>query len=181
MHENNSELMGALMGLAGFLNSPRQDEVLLKAAGVQLDRALFPLLVRVGRLGPISVADLAEHVGRDPSTVSRQVAKLVGLRLVERVEGPDRRTRATAITPKGARVMDALSAAREAMLDRVFASWKPKEREALARLNKRFVDGLRAYAQPLDQGSAREIGNHRDRAIAPDRPGALTPLLRNRG
>ena len=37
-----TDLVGALMDLVGRLNSPRQDEVLLKAAGVHLDRALFP-------------------------------------------------------------------------------------------------------------------------------------------
>ena len=146
MHGNNSDLVDALMDLVGFLNSPRQDEVLLKAAGVQLDRALFPLLVRVGRLGPISVADLAEHVGRDPSTVSRQVAKLVGLRLVERLDGMDKRQRATVITAKGARVMDALTSAREAMLERVFKGWTAAERSTLAKLNRRFVDGLNQVA-----------------------------------
>ena len=145
-HEDSSDLTGALMDLVGFLNSPRQDEALLKAAGVQLDRALFPLLVRIARLGPISVADLAEHVGRDPSTVSRQVARLVGLRLAARVEGPDRRMRPVGITEKGDRVMGALTAAREAMLNRVFADWSAADRAAFGRLNRRFVEGLKAMA-----------------------------------
>lgn len=143
-HEDNSDLTGALMDLVGILNSPRQDEALLKSAGVHLDRALFPLLVRIARLGPISVADLAEHVGRDPSTVSRQVARLVGLRLAVRVEGPDRRMRAVGITAKGERVMGALATAREEALSRVFADWSAADRAALGRLNRRFVEGLKA-------------------------------------
>ena len=44
-------LAGALIDLVGALNSPRQDEVLLREAGVTLDRALFPLLVRIARAG----------------------------------------------------------------------------------------------------------------------------------
>jgi len=94
MHDSDTDLATILLDLIGFFNSPRQDDALLKAASVQLDRALFPLLLRIGTMGPLNVAELAELVGRDPSTVSRQVAKLEGWRLVERVGGEDRRTRA---------------------------------------------------------------------------------------
>ena len=146
MHESNAELTGALLDLVGFLNSPRQDEALLKAAGVHLDRALFPLLVRIGARGPVNMADLAEQVGRDPSTVSRQVARLTGLRLVERVDGEDRRMRAAKITAKGERVAEALKMAREALLEKVFAGWTTGDRNALARLNRKFVDGLKEAA-----------------------------------
>ncbi len=40
---NLDELVGALVDLIGFLNSPQRDDRLLDAAGVDLDRALFPL------------------------------------------------------------------------------------------------------------------------------------------
>ena len=151
---NNTDLADALMDLVGFLNSPRQDEVLLKAAGVHLDRALFPLLMRIGAFGPLSVAALADQVGRDASTVSRQVAKLEGWRLVERVDGADKRTRAAVITAKGRRTMEAVAAAREAALDTALAGWTAKDRDALARLSRRFVDGLKAASAGSDQGGA---------------------------
>ena len=56
-------LVGALMDLVGFLNSPQRDDLLLREAGVSLDRALFPLLVRIGAQGPLGVAELAAMVG----------------------------------------------------------------------------------------------------------------------
>ncbi len=143
MHEKNSDLLTAMMDLVGFLNSPRQDDVLLKAAGVRLDRALFPLLVRIGRAGRVNVGELADQVGRDPSTISRQIAKLEHLGLVERLEGSDRRTRAAQITARGEQVMASLATAREAALEKVVGGWTPDERETLARLTRRFVDGLR--------------------------------------
>jgi hypothetical protein len=59
-------IASALIDLTGCLNSPRQDDVLLRAAGVSLDRALFPLLVRLGNARAMSVVQLAEHAGREP-------------------------------------------------------------------------------------------------------------------
>ena len=48
-----------MIKLIGFLNSPRRDDALLKEAGVSLDRALFPLLVRLGMSGDCTRIDLA--------------------------------------------------------------------------------------------------------------------------
>ena len=64
----------ALIDLVGFFNRPQNDAILVREAGVSLDRALFPLLVRIQRRGPLGVGELADLVGRDYTTVSRQVA-----------------------------------------------------------------------------------------------------------
>jgi DNA-binding MarR family transcriptional regulator len=66
------------------MNRPQRDKALIKEAGIPLDRALFPLLVSADRFGPIGVVKLADRVGRDYTTVSRQVAKLESHGLVER-------------------------------------------------------------------------------------------------
>ena len=106
-------LQAALMDIVGMLNSPRYDDILLDEAGVSLDRALFPLLVRIDALGPISIAELADQVGRDHSTVSRQVAKLETLGFVARqTRADDQRIRAASITRKGKEVARTLAAAR---------------------------------------------------------------------
>ena len=55
------QLHEALIDLAGMMNRPQQDDALLSEAGVALDRALFPLLVRIERRGPIGVVELAEN------------------------------------------------------------------------------------------------------------------------
>ena len=73
-----------MLDLLGFLNSPQRDDALLREAGVDLDRALFPLLVILGVRGALGVAELADQVGRDHTTVSRQLAKLESLDLVAR-------------------------------------------------------------------------------------------------
>jgi DNA-binding MarR family transcriptional regulator len=125
--------------------------VLLNEAGVNLDRALFPLLVRLARSGPLSVAGLADQVGRDHTTISRQLAKLESLGLIARpVGGADRRVRAAALTRAGDKIVRAISAARRRLLSRALAKWTPEDRAALAKLNRRFVDALA-------QTSGREI------------------------
>ena len=59
------ELHGALIDIVSVMNRPQRDEQMVREAGISLDRALFPLLVMVERLGPIGVVDLADRVGRD--------------------------------------------------------------------------------------------------------------------
>ena len=104
----------ALLDIVGVMNRPQRDEALIKEAGIPLDRALFPLLVGIERFGPIGVVDLADRVGRDYTTVSRQVAKLESLGLVERRgSAADRRVREAVITPKGKAMTDLVDAARE--------------------------------------------------------------------
>ncbi|THD58709.1 MAG: MarR family transcriptional regulator [Phenylobacterium sp.] len=126
-----------------FLNSPRRDEVLLREAGVSLDRALFPLLVRLGARGPLSVAGLADQVGRDHTTLSRQLAKLEGLGLIARHGGEgDRRVRTAHLTAAGEAAVQAITAARRRLLSKALAGWDPADRARLAALNRRFVDAL---------------------------------------
>ena len=152
-------LAGALMDLVGFLNSPRRDDFLLNEAGVSLDRALFPILVRLGAQGPLSVADLAEQAGRDHSTVSRQIAKLQSQGLVVRyASGDDRRVRGAKITERGETVVRAIASARQRLFDRLFATWSDEERAALGRLNRKLADAMlqaatARAAPPADKAS----------------------------
>lgn len=144
---NLETLGGALVDLIGFLNSPQRDEALLREAGVDLDRGLFPLLVALGARGALGVAELADLVGRDHTTVSRQLAKLHSLRLVLRaVETSDRRRRAALLTDKGRNVVRAIALARRRLLSRVLAEWSESDRALLARLNRRFADALTEFA-----------------------------------
>src|ERR1700758_1797763 len=84
MGDWSDEVHAVLLQIHGYMNRPDIDQAFLARAGVKLDRALFPLLTRIGLAHPISVVELASLVGRDHSVVSRQVAKLVGLGLVDR-------------------------------------------------------------------------------------------------
>ena len=132
----------ALIDIVSVMNRPQRDESMVREAGISLDRALFPLLVVIERRGPIGVVDLADGVGRDYTTVSRQVAKLESLGLVGRQAGADRRVRQAVVTPKGKTMTDALDAARERMGRIIFESWDERDVEELARLMRKFADAI---------------------------------------
>ncbi|MBP0582082.1 winged helix-turn-helix transcriptional regulator [Labrys sp. LIt4] len=139
------ELHGALIDIASVMNRPQRDEAMVRAAGISLDRALFPLLVMVERLGPIGVVELADRVGRDYTTVSRQVAKLESLGLVDRQGSPaDRRVREATITAKGKAMTDLVDAAREKMGRAIFAGWEQDDVRELVRLMRKFADDINA-------------------------------------
>lgn len=137
------QLHGALLDVMAAMNRPQGDEMLIQAAGIPLDRALFPLLVSIGRWGPIGVVDLAERAGRDYTTVSRQVAKLEQLGLAERrLNAEDARMRAIILSAKGKAMTDRVDQARERIGRAVFAQWAPGDVSALARLMRQFADAL---------------------------------------
>ena len=137
------KLHRALIDIVSVMNQPERDAALLEMAGLSLERALFPLLVLIERLGPIGVVDLAGRVGRDYTTVSRQVARLEELGLVGRRGNPaDRRVREAEITPQGKLATDAVDAARERMAHRLFADWSRDDFENLLRLMRKLADGL---------------------------------------
>jgi DNA-binding MarR family transcriptional regulator len=145
---NWDQLTSALIDLMSLLNSPQRDDALLREAGVSLDRALFPLLVFLGARGPLGVAELADQVGRDHTTVSRQLAKLEELDLVERpATNTDRRKRTAQLTDDGRKIVQAITLARRRLLSQALAKWSEADRTALATLNRRFADALIAFAR----------------------------------
>ena len=142
---NVDAIAAALLELTGCLNSPRQDEVLLREAGITLDRALFPLLVRLSAASPMSVSKLAERAGRDPSTVSRQLAKLERLGLVSRPAArEDLRVRDAAVTKAGLRTVAAITAARRKLLSELLRHWPAEDREAFPRLLQHLADAMKS-------------------------------------
>jgi DNA-binding MarR family transcriptional regulator len=146
MNREIRQLHHALIDLVGMMNRPQRDTALIQEAGIALDRALFPLLVGIERKGPIGVGELADLVGRDYTTVSRQVAKLAGLRLVvRRASKADQRVRQAAITAKGRAMTAALDAARERVASLLLADWSRQDLRNLARLLRRFADDLLAW------------------------------------
>ncbi len=137
-------LHAALLDIVAVMNRPQRDEILIKAAGIRLDRALFPLLVGIERFGPIGVVELADRVGRDYTTVSRQVAKLESLELVERRASPaDKRVREAVIAPKGKAMTDLVDAAREKIGRAIFESWDEADVGELVRLMRKFAEAIK--------------------------------------
>ncbi|WP_240038439.1 MarR family winged helix-turn-helix transcriptional regulator [Pseudomonas lurida] len=138
------DLHGSLVEIMGVMNRPQRDEAMVREAGISLDRALFPLLVLVERLGPIGVVELADRVGRDYTTVSRQVAKLESLGLVVRqASALDRRVRESVITEKGKAMTDRVDDARERIGVSIFSTWDEGDFDNLVRLMRKFAEDIK--------------------------------------
>ncbi|OWS75556.1 MarR family transcriptional regulator [Pantoea sp. VS1] len=139
------DLHNALLMIVGTFNRPQRDELLIKESGIQLDRALFPLLIQIGRFGPLGVVELADRAGRDYTTVSRQVAKLEELGLAQRQKNArDKRVNEAVITAAGRAMTDKIDAARTQIYQQLFADWPAEERAELTRLLQRFVGDFMA-------------------------------------
>jgi len=149
MNREIRRLHHTLVDLVGLMNRPQRDSALLQEAGVSLDRALFPLLIAIERKGPVGVVELGELVGRDYTTVSRQIAKLNNLGLIaRRPSKTDSRVREAIMTAKGRKTTSAIDAARERLATVLFAKWSKRDIQDLARLMRRFADDLQSLPLP---------------------------------
>jgi DNA-binding MarR family transcriptional regulator len=146
MNKDIRDTHDALLDIIGFMNRPEPDVALMSEMSMPLERALLPLLVRVERRGPIGVVELADLVGRDYTTVSRQVARLDELGLVARRAGArDKRVREAEVTRAGREVVAVLDQTREVLVSELMADWTAAERRDLARLMKRFAGDMNAW------------------------------------
>jgi DNA-binding MarR family transcriptional regulator len=140
----------SVVDLIAFMNMPQLDDLLLAEAGVTIDRPLFPLLVGIERFGPIGVGELADRAARDYTTVSRQVAKLADLGLIDRRPSlTDRRVNEAVISGEGRKVIDSLDAARHRLNTPVFSEWSDRDLLELERLLRRYVDDLNTRAESV--------------------------------
>ena len=138
-----SDFHGALLDIISVMNQPMRDEQILQAAEVQLDRTLFPLLVAVGRRGPVGVVELADSLGRDYTTVSRQVKKLEAQELARKQpNAKDRRISEVTLSEAGQAMITRIAQARTRLMNEVLAGWAQDDVLALFRLTRKYADSL---------------------------------------
>ncbi|WP_171172386.1 MarR family winged helix-turn-helix transcriptional regulator [Streptomyces sp. I05A-00742] len=147
----NDDFYEAWLDAVSRGSRPKLFDLLLRRAGVTLDRALFPLLARVQMLGPIGVTDLAGLVDLNHSTVSRELAKLEQRGLITRRPAPhDHRVKVAEATPQGHETVAAINQARRRLLDEVFEGWSEEEQRVFGQLYRRFSDRMHGLAYPED-------------------------------
>jgi DNA-binding MarR family transcriptional regulator len=106
-----------------------------------LDGASYGLLALLQDAGPLRASDLVARLGLDKSTVSRQVANLATLGLVDRTADPDD-GRAQVLTPsaEGSARLARIREARRARWEQDLSDWPADDvatlGELLARLNR---------------------------------------------
>lgn len=104
-----------------------------------LDPASYSLLLMVDDAGSLRGMDVADRTGLDKSTVSRQIATLVDLDLLERVPDPDDgRARRIQLSKLGCSRLAEVRQQRRQHLHGEFANWPTQDLEDLARLLSRL-------------------------------------------
>jgi DNA-binding MarR family transcriptional regulator len=137
----------ALLQIVNVLNRPQGDNVILTRAGVSLDTALFPLLVRVAMQRNLTIGALADQVGRDYSTVSRQITRLQDLGLVDSEPSEtDRRQRVLSVTAAGRNTLKKIDRARNSVMSEALDGWSQDEITELARMTTRLAAAMQARA-----------------------------------
>ena len=104
-----------------------------------LDGAAYGLLALLQDSGPLRASDLVARLGLDKSTVSRQLASLVALGLVDRTADPED-GRAQVLTPsaEGSTRLARIREARRARWEDDLAGWPAEDVATLAELLGRF-------------------------------------------
>lgn len=126
-----------------------------------VERATYILLVHLVKDGPQRAGALAESVHSDPSTVSRQIAQLVTLGLVERAADPeDGRATLLVATVEGRRVFEENRRSRNERIAALITHWNPSDRRLFAELLGRFTTDFESL----------KAGPGPERIAAPARP-----------
>jgi DNA-binding MarR family transcriptional regulator len=107
----------------------RPHELLLKEAGVRLDRAGSALLFKLRSYGePARVSDLAELLGVDTPTVTRKVQQLERLGYVAiEPDAEDKRAKRVSLTKSGEKTIERIMTAINHRLSRLFEGWSKEE------------------------------------------------------
>jgi DNA-binding MarR family transcriptional regulator len=137
------QIEGAFALMARKSGLPRIHERMAAAARTSLDPSSFKLLRHLGEAGPIRASDLAASACLDLSTVSRQVAGLESLGLVERRRDPlDGRASLLLLSARGRAASSRLSEARRAMFGEMVTDWPEEDVERFAELLTRFARAM---------------------------------------
>ena len=113
------------------------------AVGPEADHSPLFLLVKLVRKGPCRASALAELVGADPSTVSRQVASLVKAGLLRREADPaDGRACLLVPTDLGVVRVDEYAQRRAAAMAPLIQDWSAADRADFLRLIRKYVTSI---------------------------------------
>ena len=135
--------LGRLVGWARL----RSFDLIQARAGVDVDRSGIIILATLHRLGPLRLSDLAADIGLDRSTISRQVAAVVRIGYVQKMEDQaDARASLLTLTPRGQAARKKLAEAWGEIVVELLTDWSPDDQAALGQLLGRLAAQVRPDA-----------------------------------
>ena len=122
-----------------------------RGPGETLDPGTFWLLKNIAANGSMRVTDIAQHANLDVSTVSRHVAQLQKIGLIDRTPDPDdRRAQLVRMTETGQQKLTADLRTRTTLLERSLESWSLEDLDQLDRAMSRFVADVETLTENLE-------------------------------
>lgn len=142
------EIERALDRVSHLLTRVRRHGRTVAEAGVPVDRAAVPVLrLLADAHGPLRPGELAARLGVEAPHVTRQIQRLEGAGLVERVPDPhDGRAHRVRLTAAGREAVDRIRAVSRRWMSEALAQWPVPDRRLLATLLHRMVDDFLAHA-----------------------------------
>lgn len=141
-----NEIFKALIDLVSIINRPDRDKKMIANAGVNLEAATFRVFVGIGHLQPTSVGDLADMMGKNYSSVSRQIDKLETTGLVKTYpSSSDSRIRVSELTKYGEEVIATINHSRERIMSEALVDWTPEEKSDLLNHLRRLFEVLKRF------------------------------------
>jgi len=109
----------------------------------ELGTGAYPILLRINESAPVRVTDLATHFGVGKPTMSRQVANLERIGLVQRAADPaDRRGALVSLSEQGQQEFARVRAVRHEWLQKVLGDFSDDELAEFGRLLGTFLRAI---------------------------------------
>jgi DNA-binding MarR family transcriptional regulator len=131
-----------------------------RQGGRTMERSAYILLSRIRVEGPMSIGQLSDAFGLDPSTLNRQTSSVLRAGLVERIPDPDGgMARKFRITAEGERRLEQERGAIVGRMEEVMADWDPEDVATFAGYLQRFNTGIeRVSGRPWPRPALSEPG-----------------------
>lgn len=132
-----------LVRIARRASDPRVVRRLNERAGVEFDRSSWTLLLRISEHEPVRLSVVADVIGIDTSTASRQVSPLIGAEMVRRAPDPaDGRAQLHELTDAGRAVLARMTMARRGWVEEILEPFGVADRSVLAPLLERLARSI---------------------------------------
>ena len=128
-------------------------------SGIAIDRSTISILTRLNAVGPMRISALADYLGLDRSTLSRQVAAAVTSGYIDRARDPqDSRATVLAMSDLGREAFLRLQRSRNQLIADITSSMSASERALLAEALPILVRALEALPEIVAPPQDADVG-----------------------